>query len=70
MTDQPIHVIHENPEWLPPFARAFEARGEFLGDPPIDRLVASEEVLLPREAGNGAFPRRSQGVRNSGVHRA
>ncbi len=32
-SDRPtIHVIHENPEWLPPFADAFEARGETFED--------------------------------------
>ena len=28
MSDRPrVHVLHENPEWFPPFARAFEAEG-------------------------------------------
>lgn len=27
-----VHVLHENPEWLPPFARAFERRGETFED--------------------------------------
>ena len=32
-SDRPIiHVIHENPEWLPPFAAAFDARGEAFED--------------------------------------
>jgi glutathione synthase/RimK-type ligase-like ATP-grasp enzyme len=31
-TVPPIHVIHENPDWLPPFAKAFAARGEAFVD--------------------------------------
>jgi len=51
MTDLPIHVIHENPEWLPPFARAFEARGETfvdldLSDGSIDLMAAPPEGLF------------------------
>ena len=31
-TVPPIHVIHENPDWLPPFAAALAARGEAFVD--------------------------------------
>lgn len=43
MTTPRVYVIHENPEWFPPFAAAFEAEG-----------VPVEELLLTDDSVSGA----------------
>ncbi|ROQ38585.1 hypothetical protein EDF46_2225 [Frondihabitans sp. PhB188] len=41
MTDQPtVYVIHENPEWFPPLARAFELEGV-----PVEQLLLTDGAI-------------------------
>ncbi|MDF1794492.1 MAG: alpha-L-glutamate ligase [Thalassobaculaceae bacterium] len=65
MTDQPIHVIHENPEWLPPFARAFEARGESF----VDLDLSDGSIDLAAEPPRGLFYNRMSASAHSRGHR-
>lgn len=52
--EHPIHVIHENPEWLPPFARAFAARGEAF----VDLDLSDGAIDLAAEPPAGLFYNR------------
>ena len=65
MTAPPIHVIHENPEWLPPFARAFEARGEAFVD--WDLSEGSIDLSVPPPV--GLFYNRMSASAHSRGHR-
>lgn len=65
MTDQPIHVIHENPEWLPPFARAFEARGEAF----VDLDLSDGAIDLAAEPPSGLFYNRMSASAHTRGHR-
>jgi len=50
----PIHVIHENPEWLPPFAAGFAARGESF----VDLDLSDGTIDLAAEPPEGLFYNR------------
>jgi glutathione synthase/RimK-type ligase-like ATP-grasp enzyme len=65
MTVQPIHVIHENPEWLPPFARAFEARGEAF----VDMDLSQGAIDLSAPPPEGLFYNRMSASAHSRGHR-
>lgn len=65
MTDQPIHVIHENPEWLPPFARAFEARGEAF----VDFDLSDGAIDLAAEPPAGLYYNRMSASAHTRGHR-
>lgn len=65
MTDQPIHVIHENPEWLPPFARAFAARDEAF----VDLDVSDGAIDLAAEPPQGLFYNRMSASAHTRGHR-
>lgn len=65
MTDQPIHVIHENPEWLPPFARGFEARGEAF----VDLDVSDGAIDLAAAPPQGLFYNRMSASAHTRGHR-
>ena len=34
-----VHVLHDNPDWLPPFRRAFEAEGVPLVEVLLDEVT-------------------------------
>ncbi len=61
----PIHVIHENPEWLPPFARAFEARGERF----VDLDVSAGAIDLSSAPPKGLFYNRMSASAHTRGHR-
>jgi glutathione synthase/RimK-type ligase-like ATP-grasp enzyme len=65
MTVQPIHVIHENPEWLPPFAHAFEARGEAF----VDMDLSDGAIDLSAPPPEGLFYNRMSASAHSRGHR-
>ena len=47
-----IFVLHENPEWLPPFARAFEARGMAFQD--WNLVERGIDLSMPPPEGGGS----------------
>ena len=61
----PIHVIHENPEWLPPFAKAFEQRGEAF----VDWNLSSGSIDLMSEPSEGLFYNRTSVSAHTRGHR-
>ena len=60
-----VHVIHENPEWLPPFARAFEARGERF----VDLDLSAGAIDLSTEPAPGLYYNRMSASAHSRGHR-
>ncbi|NQW10785.1 MAG: ATP-grasp domain-containing protein [Alphaproteobacteria bacterium] len=65
MTPPPIHVIHENPEWLPPFARAFAARSEAF----VDWDLSEGAIDLSAPPPEGLFYNRMSASAHSRGHR-
>jgi hypothetical protein len=51
MSDPAVHVLHDNPEWIAPFAEAFEAAGVPLVEWPLDGGLLD----LDREPPHGVF---------------
>jgi glutathione synthase/RimK-type ligase-like ATP-grasp enzyme len=52
MSEQPrVYVLHENPEWFPPFARAFAAAGT----PVSEWLLTGGSIDLSSEPPSGVF---------------
>lgn len=47
MTTPAVHVLHDNPEWIEPFARAFEAAGVPLVEWPLDEAVLDLDAEPP-----------------------
>lgn len=64
-TVPPIHVIHENPDWLPPFAQAFAARGEEF----VDWNLSDGSVDLATPPPAGLFYNRMSASAHSRGHR-
>lgn len=60
-----IHVIHENPDWLPPFAAAFERRGEAFADWDL----SSGAIDLASPPPEGLFYNRMSASAHSRGHR-
>ena len=63
----PVYALHENPEWFPPFAKAFEAEGVYPdGVYSTDKPVYIEDEAAKSEAlGYDANIRTTQAVRDS-----
>lgn len=60
-----IHVLHENPDWLPPFADAFAARGEEFED----WMLVEKSLDLGKAPPEGIFYNRMSASSHTRGHR-